>query len=304
MGSEGIKVTGPAFYPRSVRCVVVAPPQIVPLIARNVLTSFVRLLYAPKDPCYRCMAIKMQSLIIAKPCSHHSQVNCADCRLSALCLPISLQIDDITRLDDIVQRGKPLQKADHIYRAGEAFHAIYAVRSGAVKTLSHTSDGEEQVTGFYLPGEIIGLEGIANNVYTNTAIALETSAVCEIPFSRLEELSIKLPNLQRRFLQIMSREIAADQQLIILLGKKTAEERIAALLVSISKRNQGRGLAAGEFHLPMSRSDIGNYLGLTIETVSRVFSRLHKTGIIQLDKKHVVIRDMASLQNATASEKF
>lgn len=244
----------------------------------------------------------MQSLIAPKTCGHHSQVNCADCRLSALCLPISLQLDDITRLDDIVQRGKPLQKAEHVFRAGEAFNAIYAVRSGAIKTLSHTSDGEEQVTGFYLPGEIIGLDGIANQVYTNTAIALETSAVCEIPFNRLEELSVKLPNLQRRFLQIMSREIASDQQLIVLLGKKTAEERIAALLLSISKRNQGRGLSPSEFYLPMSRSDIGNYLGLTIETVSRVFSRLHKSGVIDLDKKHVVIKNRAALQQATSSE--
>lgn len=244
------------------------------------------------------------STFFPKSCHHPSQANCADCRLSALCLPISLQLDDISRLDDIVQRGKPLQKSAHVYRAGEPFHAIYAVRSGAIKTMSHSKDGEEQVTGFYLPGEIIGLEGIANNVYTNTAIALATSAVCEIPFTRLEELSIKLPNLQRRFLQIMSREIAADQQLITLLGKKTAEQRIAALLLSISKRNQERGLSAGEFYLPMSRADIGNYLGLTIETVSRVFSRLHKMAVIHLDKKHVIIQNLAALQEATTSEKL
>jgi CRP/FNR family transcriptional regulator, anaerobic regulatory protein len=240
----------------------------------------------------------------AKPCHVPSQTHCGDCRLNALCLPLSLQLDDIGKLDDIVQRGRPLQKADAIYRAGEAFAAIYAVRSGAIKTLSHTSDGEEQITGFYLPGEIIGLDGIASDRHTNTAIALETSAVCEIPFARLEELSIKLPNLQRRFLQIMSREITSDQQLITLLSKKTAEERIAALLLSIATRNQGRGLSGSEFYLPMSRSDIGNYLGLTIETVSRVFSRLHKVGVIELDKKHVVILDMQALQDATANEKF
>ncbi|HEY6530414.1 MAG TPA: fumarate/nitrate reduction transcriptional regulator Fnr [Cellvibrionaceae bacterium] len=239
-----------------------------------------------------------------KTCHLHNQTHCGDCRLNALCLPLSLQIDDVCKLDDIVQRGRPLQKADGVYRAGEEFHAIFAVRSGAIKTLSHSAEGDEQVTGFYLPGEIIGLDGLANGQYTNTAIALETSAVCEIPFNRLEELSIQLPNLQRRFLQIMSRELASDQQLITLLSKKAAEERIAAFLVSISRRNQGRGLVGNEFYLPMSRSDIGNFLGLTIETVSRVFSRLHKTGIIQLDKKHIIILNMAALQDATAAEKF
>lgn len=239
-----------------------------------------------------------------KNCHLHNQTNCGDCRLNALCLPLSLQIDDVTKLDDIVQRGRPLQKADVVYRAGEDFHAIYAVRSGAVKTLTHSVDGDEQVTGFYLPGEIIGLDGLANGQHTNTAIALETSAICEIPFHRLEELSIQLPNLQRRFLQIMSRELASDQQLITLLSKKAAEERIAAFLVSISKRNQGRGLVGNEFYLPMSRSDIGNFLGLTIETVSRVFTRLHKSGVIKLDKKHVIITNMASLLEATAAEKY
>ena len=225
--------------------------------------------------------------------------NCADCRLAGICLPISLEIEDIDKLDSIIQRGRPLQKKDHLYHAGDAFKSVYAVRSGAVKTVKITEDGIEQITGFHLPGEIIGIDGLATNLYSNSAIALETSAVCEIPFSRLEELSAKIPNLQRRFFQVMSKEIAEEQQLITMLSKNSAEERLAALLLSIAARNQNRGLSAKEFHLPMSRSDIGNYLGLTIETVSRIFTRLNKSGVITLDKKHIQINDIDALRSSS-----
>lgn len=229
-------------------------------------------------------------------CHTGSQINCGECRLSDLCLPISLLRADITQLDNIVQRGRPFQKTDSIYYAGEAFRSVYAVRSGAFKTVCIATDGTEQITGFYLPGEILGLDGIATNTHTNTASALETSSVCEIPFHRLEELSSKLPTLQRRFFQIMGREIATDQELISLLSKNSADEKIAFLLLSISQRNSQRGLSATEFYLPMSRADIGNYLGLTIETVSRVLSKFHKTGVIVLDKKHVVILKMDDIK--------
>ena len=233
----------------------------------------------------------------ATQCHTSPQANCADCRLASICLPISLHIDDINKLDDIIQRGRPVKKTEHVYYAGDTFRAVYALRSGSIKTVKITPDGQEQVTGFYLPGEIIGMDGLASNHHTNSAIALETSAICEIPFSRLEELSAKIPNLQRRFFQLMSKEITQEQQLITLLGKNSADERIASLLLSISTRNHTRSLSAKEFYLPMSRSDIGNYLGLTIETVSRVLSRLHKQGVIELDKKHVIIKDMDALKN-------
>lgn len=230
-------------------------------------------------------------------CHSMPQTSCSTCRLNTLCLPISLELQDINKLDEIIQRGRPIQKGDRVYHAGEKFRSVYAVRSGAIKTISNTQDGQEQVTGFYLPAEIIGMDGLATNAHSNTAVALETSAVCEIPFSRLEELSAQLPNLQRRFFQLMSKEIANDQQLITLLSKNNADQRIASLLLSISARNHSRGLAAEEFYLPMSRSDIGNFLGLTIETVSRVMGRLHKTEVIELDKKHVKILDMTALRS-------
>jgi CRP/FNR family transcriptional regulator, anaerobic regulatory protein len=238
----------------------------------------------------------MSSTMPQPSCHSTPQTHCANCRLSALCLPIALQLEDVDRLDKIIQRGRPIQKSDRLYHAGERFESVYAVRSGAIKTVNITKDGQEQITGFYLPGEIIGMDGIASGHHTNDAIALETSAICEIPFSRLEELSFQLPGLQRRLFQVMSQEIANDQQLITLLSKNSADERIAALLLSISARNHGRGLSADEFYLPMSRGDIGNFLGLTIETVSRVMGRLNKQKIIDLDKKHVLVKDMLGLR--------
>jgi len=229
-------------------------------------------------------------------CHHNPTVSCGDCRLNAICLPISLQIDDIDRVDEIIQRGRPLQKGDNLYRAGDKFQSVYAVRSGTLKAVTITNDGQEQVTGFYLPGEIIGMDGLAHNNHTNTASALETASVCEIPFSRLEELSLKIPTMQRHFFQLMSKEITSDQKLITMLSKNSADERVAALLLSISSRNHRRQLSATDFRLPMSRSDIGNYLGLTIETVSRVFGRLQKSGVLIVDKKDICIADMESLK--------
>lgn len=230
-------------------------------------------------------------------CPHNGSVHCGDCRMNALCLPIALQVHEIDRLNDIVERGRPLQKGDHIYHAGEPFKSIYAVRSGSIKGFSISNDGIEQVTGFYLPGEIFGMDGIGHPNHINSAVALETSAICEIPFSRMEELSIQIPSLQRHFFSLMSREITNDQQLITMLSKNSAEERIATLLTSISARNARRQLSSARFRLPMSRADIGNYLGLTVETVSRVFSRFQTQKVLKVDKKEIDILDMDRLRS-------
>lgn len=229
-------------------------------------------------------------------CAHDKRVSCGNCRLNTICLPISLHIEDIDRLNNIIQRGKPLQKGEYLYRANDHFDAVYAIRSGAVKAVSISDSGEEQVTGFYLPGEVVGMDGLADNHYTNSVIALETASVCEIPFNRLEELSLQIPSLQRHFFQLMSREITQDQQVITLLSKGSAEARIASLLLSISSRNGRRNLSANEFILPMSRTDIGNFLGLTIETVSRIFTRLQKNDVISVDKKEISITNMDALR--------
>lgn len=234
-------------------------------------------------------------------CPHDRQISCGNCRLSSICLPISMHVSDIDKVNDIIQRGRPLHKGDYLYRANEPFQSVYAVRSGTVKSITLSDSGEEQVTGFYLPGEILGMEGIAQDRYTNSAIALETASICEIPFQRLEELSLRIPSLQRHFFQLMSKEITQEQQLAGLLSKSSAEQRVAALLLSISARNKARQLSATAFRLPMSRTDIGNFLGLTIETVSRVFTRLQKQGVIRVDKKEIEVEDIDALRKLSTS---
>jgi len=212
-------------------------------------------------------------------------------------MPVSLHIDDIDRLNQIIQRGKPLHKGEYLFRVNDPFTSVYAVRSGAVKTITISENGDEQVTGFYLPGEVLGMDGLATNIHSNSVLALETSSLCEIPFNRLEELSVQLPSLQRHFLQLMSREITQEQQMITMLNKNNAESRIASLLLSISARNSSRNLSASSFLLPMSRTDLGNFLGLTIETVSRSFARLQKNNLVNVDKKEITIKDIAALQH-------
>lgn len=231
-----------------------------------------------------------------KACPHNNKISCTECRLGSICLPIALESDDIVKLDEIVQRGRPMQKGDCLYRQGDKFDSVWAVRSGAVKAFRTTNDGLEQVTGFYFPGEVVGIDGIGTGEYAVSVVALETSALCEIPFARLEELSQRIPSMQRHFFQLMSQEITSDQQLITLLSKNTAEERVAALLLSISARNARRSLSGSRFRLQMSRTDIGNFLGLTIETVSRVFSRFAKQGLLKAEGKEIELLDIETLK--------
>lgn len=223
-----------------------------------------------------------------------ARINCQDCAISELCLPVSLVEAEIEHLDSIIKRNRPLQKGEHLFRAGDALHCVYAVRTGTLKTYSLNNEGEEQITGFYLPGEVVGLDALHEHSHPSFAIALETTMVCSIPFNQLEELAGIIPNLRMQLLKIMSREIQNDQELFQ-LTKKNAEERLAAFLVNLSARYAKRGLSALNFILPMSRGDIGNYLGLTIETVSRLFTRYQKAGLIDNKGREIVLKDMKAL---------
>jgi len=216
-----------------------------------------------------------------------AHVTCTDCSLSPLCIPIAVRDDEIAELDSIIKRSRPLRKGEHLFRPSDAFQSVFAVRSGAFKTYTLTEEGEEQVTGFYLPGEILGMDGLSTNLHSNAAKALESSSVCEIPFGKLEVLSVRIPTLQRHFFQLMSREIQADQQLMLLLTKKPAEERVGSFLLNLSARYTRRGLSPNRFRLPMSRNDIGNFLGLAVETVSRIFTRLQQSGVLAVDGKEI-----------------
>ena len=189
-----------------------------------------------------------------------------------------------------------------MFEDGQQFTSLYAVRSGAIKAYSVDQNGEEQVIGFYLPGELFGLDAIHNDAYVCSAKALETSAVCELPFAQVTELSAKIHNLQAHMYKTLSKEINIDQQFHRLLSKKTAEERISTFLQNLSERYQRRKLSPTSFRLPMSRTDIGNYLGLAVETVSRVFTRLQQNGILKVDGKELQILDLGKLCDIAHSE--
>jgi len=225
------------------------------------------------------------------------RVACKNCTLSQLCLPMGLSPDDVERLDDIIKRSRPLHRGDHLFRGGERFRSLYVVKTGSVKTYSPSEEGGEQVLGFHLPGEIIGLDAIDKNSHACSAKVLETSAICEIPFQRFEELAVQIPSLQHQMYRLLSKEISRDTDMLLLLGKKNAEERLAAFLVSMSKRLSKRGLSATDFYLSMSRHEIGNYLGLAVETVSRLFTRFQDEGLLKVDRKHVQVLNLLALES-------
>ncbi|HDP88747.1 MAG TPA: fumarate/nitrate reduction transcriptional regulator Fnr [Thioalkalivibrio sp.] len=220
---------------------------------------------------------------------------CKHCSLHDLCLPMGVDDSDLDALESLLKPRRPVQRNEHLYRAGDRLTSIYAVRSGSVKTYSLTNDGREQITGFHLPGELIGLDAINDNTHPCSARALETSSVCEMPFDQLEHLAMRIPGLQHQLFRIMSRELKSDEQFMTLLGKKNADERLASFLVGLSNRFKERGYSATEFNLSMSRNDIANYLGLAVETVSRLFSRLQDDGIMTVDRKLIHITDLSRL---------
>ena len=221
---------------------------------------------------------------------------CSQCNLRELCLPFGLTGEEIDRLDELVAGRRKVRRQHHLYSAGAPFEAIYAIRAGSFKTDVLLEDGREQVTGFQMTGEILGLDGISSETHSCNATALEDSEVCVIPFGQLEELSRQVESLQHQFHKVMSREIVRDHGVMMLLGSMRAEERLAAFLLNLSKRFMARGYSPAEFHLRMTRDEIGSYLGLKLETVSRAFSRFQEDGLISVQQKHVHLLDPAGLK--------
>lgn len=225
------------------------------------------------------------------------KASCALCNLQELCLPRGLEADELEVLEKLVKRSRPLHRSDYIFRAGDSFKSLYAVRSGTVKVYTTTDLGEEQIMGFYFPGEIIGFDAIESDKHVCTAVALETSSYCAFTFEKLEEVSGEIPEVRRQIYRLMSRELSSDNQLLLTLSNKAAEEKIATFLLSLSGRFQRLGYSANEFKLAMSRQEIGNYLGMTIETVSRIFSKLQRKDIISTNHKIIHIIDYPALEN-------
>ncbi|MGL5632866.1 MAG: fumarate/nitrate reduction transcriptional regulator Fnr [Azovibrio sp.] len=221
---------------------------------------------------------------------------CSNCNLRELCLPVCLSNEEITRLDELINVRKRVKRGEHLYSAGQAFESIFAIRSGFFKTDVLLEDGRDQVTGFQMAGELLGLDGISTERHSCNAVALEDSEVCHIPFSRLECLSREIQTLQHHFHKVMSREIVRDHGVMMLLGTMRAEERLAAFLLNLSQRFTARGFSHAEFNLRMTREEIGSYLGLKLETVSRAFSRFQEEQLISVQQKHIRILDIAGLK--------
>jgi CRP/FNR family transcriptional regulator len=219
------------------------------------------------------------------------RTHCSVCNLRELCLPCGLPAPEAVQYDALDFTRKRLRRGDGLFRAGAAFDSLFAVRSGFFKSSVVLEDGRDQVTGFHMAGEILGLEGIGTGSHGADVIALEDSEVCLIPYARLEE-----PGLQRQLQKVMSRELVRDHGVMMLLGTMRAEERLAAFLLNLSQRFVARGFSANEFHLRMTRDEIGSYLGLSLETVSRLFSRFQDAALITVQQKHVRILDIPGLK--------
>ncbi len=221
---------------------------------------------------------------------------CSQCNLRELCLPFGLSEAEVARLDNLVATRRKVKRGQHLYRAGDRFEALYAIKTGFFKTDILLEDGRDQVTGFQMAGELLGMDGIGTELHTCNSIALEDSEICVIPFAQLERLSREVEALQHHFHKVMSREIVRDHGVMMLLGTMRAEERLAAFLLNLSQRFTARGYSPQEFHLRMTREEIGSYLGLKLETVSRAFSRFQEEGLISVHQKHIRILDSAALK--------
>lgn len=227
--------------------------------------------------------------------SSPSSINCQHCGFSQLCLPFTLNDSELDKLDQIIQRKRPSHKGDHLFEAGKPLQALYAVRTGSFKTYTLTEQGEEQITGFHLPGDVIGFDAIGDQQHPSYAQALETAMVCEIPFNNLDHLLDQVPKLRQQLMRLMSQDIHGDQQMMLLLNRKTAEEKLAAFITNLAQRFGSRGFSRKEFRLTMTRGEIGNYLGLTVETISRLLGRFHKDELIHVDGKLIKITNFEEL---------
>lgn len=209
---------------------------------------------------------------------------------------MGLSAEEMGQLDTLISSRKRVKRGEALFSVGDRFTSLYAVRSGFFKTCVTTADGRDQVTGFQMAGEIIGLDGIVSDHHACDAVALEDAEVCVMPFNQVEELSRQFTPLQHHVHRIMSREIVRDHSVMLLLGSMRAEERLAAFLLNLVQRLQARGFSPSEFNLRMTREEIGSYLGMKLETVSRTFSKFVDDGIIDVKQRYVHIKDTEALR--------
>jgi CRP/FNR family transcriptional regulator len=231
---------------------------------------------------------------------HEARTHCAPCGVRGLCLPAGLDAEILRELDAVFSNPLRMRKREVLYRGGEPFTALYAIHAGTFKTVVLAEDGREQVIGYHMAADILGLEGIGEDRHACEAIALEDSEVCALPFAKLDEIAHREPALRRSLFRLISRDACRRQDMMLLLGSMRAEERLATFLLNLAGRYQRRGYSASEFTLRMTREEIASYLGLKLETVSRLFSRLQEEGLIQVQGRAVKVLDATALKRMAA----
>lgn len=243
---------------------------------------------APACAARACAAPR--SIKAARPAQH-----CATCSMRSACVPCTLDAEELVRFDSIVSATRHIKRGDTLYRANDPFQSIYAIRAGSFKTVVMHRDGREQVTGFHLAGEVLGLDGLGTESHSSDAIALEDGSVCIIPYAPLEAMCAESRPLQQQVLRMMSGEIVRESSLMMLLGTMSAEQRVASFLLNVSNRMKARGYSAAEFNLRMTREELGNFLGMKLETVSRMFSKFQRDGLLQTHGKQIRIVNLEAL---------
>lgn len=225
--------------------------------------------------------------------------HCSTCMMGNVCLPAGMSSHEIEQLDKLVQERVRLQKGQLLYQQGDELDALYGLRLGSIKTQLEEATGQMQVTGFFLPGEVVGLDGMPEGKHASNAVAMEDSEVCVVRLNNIDEISRYVPSLQQQIRRIMSKEIARSHQVLLALGSMRSEARLAAFLLNMSDRLATLGYSSTDFIMRMSREEIGSYLGLTLETVSRLFSRFAREGLIRISQREVRILDIAALKELT-----
>ncbi|WP_445147268.1 cyclic nucleotide-binding domain-containing protein [Dyella sp. Tek66A03] len=220
--------------------------------------------------------------------------SCGDCALHELCLPTGIDDSDLMRLDAAVRDRRTIHRGDTLFRQGDTFHALYVVRAGSLKTFVESQDGDLQMLGFHLPGEIVGMDALTGDHHLCSAQALERTSICELPYEQLQHVVQQVPALYRQLMRIISREVVAEQRHLVMMGKQQAQERLAIFLHSLADRYGRLSRDPTNLTLPMTRSEIASYLGLVIETVSRLFSRMEAAGILTVNRRtiHVLRPDL------------
>jgi len=230
-----------------------------------------------------------------------AQAACSQCSLVELCLPKGLTAEELEVFEQAISRKKPLQKSEYLYRAGEEMTSLYTVKTGAFKANIDSVDGQENIVGFFMPGELMGLDGIASGQYQCDMIALSDAHVCQLSYLEFDQIAEKFPVLRQEILSVSSNNLTTAQKMLMFIGKRPVEERLAMFLISISQRFKARGLSESRFQLPMSRHDIANYLGMAPETISRQFKKLQDQDLVSIQNRDLTIKDGAALRSAVAS---